>query len=277
MKIGDFEHIPRKRFGQNFLKDENLLLKMIRAIDPQPGDQFVEIGSGTGALTEHLLSSVASLEAIEIDRDLVEYLKEKFGPEPHFRVHSADALSFDYQSLVQTSLSLPSKKLRLAGNLPYNISTPLLFHLVSFSEIFSDMHFMLQKEVVDRMTAEPRSKEYGRLSVRMQYHFKVSSLFKVPPEAFHPKPKVVSAVVRLVPYETPLDPVLNMQCFEEVLRLSFNQRRKMLSNTLKPYFKDEDFEALGLKGSARPEELFVKDFVGLCNFLIRNNRWPHTR
>lgn len=239
-------HPPRKRFGQHFLHDRGVLSRIVAAVAPAAGDCIVEIGPGEGALTRALLERVARLEAIEIDRDLVADLEKEFPPE-RLRLHRGDALAFDFSSF-------PSG-VRLVGNLPYNISTPLLFHVARYAERVRDMHFMLQSEVVDRMVAAPATPDYGRLSVALQTRFTMERLFRVAPGAFRPAPKVDSAVVRLVPHAA--RQAFN-ECFlDEVLRRAFSARRKTLRNALSGI----DVAALGIDPGLRPEDLSPADYV----------------
>jgi 16S rRNA (adenine1518-N6/adenine1519-N6)-dimethyltransferase len=245
-------HVARKRFGQNFLNAPGIVAAIVAAIAPQRGDTVVEIGPGLAALTRPLLATVDRLHVVEIDRDLIARLKHEFSPE-RLVIHEGDALEFDFGQL--------GRDLKIVGNLPYNISTPLLFHLARFASRVRDMHFMLQKEVVERMVAAPGTSEFGRLSVMLQYRFEMELLFLVPPEAFTPAPKVESAVVRMLPR-----PVLALspedeENFARVVATAFSQRRKMLRNTLRDLFSAEDFAALGIAPTARAEELAVADFV----------------
>ncbi len=253
------EHRARKRFGQNFLRDTGIIDRIHRAVRPQPDDAVVEIGPGQGALTEQLASCGAELTLVELDRDLVAILEKQLARHSHVNIIQADALKTDFGALH------PDKALRIIGNLPYNISTPLIFHLLSFHGRIRDMHFMLQKEVVDRLAAVPGSKAYGRLSLMTQYYCEVEALFDVPPEAFSPRPKVQSAVVRLTPHATlPLlaDDVAHLQA---VLRSAFNQRRKTLRNALKQIATSEQLEAAGINPGARPETLALEDYVRIAN------------
>ena len=251
-------HAPRKRFGQNFLVDQGIIAAIVQAIDPHPQDTLVEIGPGLGALTEPLLERLEHLHVVEIDRDLIARLKKRHSRE-RLTIHEGDALNFDFGSL--------GPRLRVAGNLPYNISTPLLFHLASFADRIWDMHFMLQKEVVERMVAAPGDSAYGRLSVMLQYRFYLEWLIDVPPESFDPPPKVQSAVVRLMP--KPREELLacNPEHLAQVVAAAFSQRRKMLRNTLKGLFADPELEALGIPLTARAEELPLEAFVRLANWL----------
>jgi len=254
------DHRPRKRFGQNFLHDRGVIERIVRAIRPQSDQHMVEIGPGLGALTEHLVDAVQRLDVVELDRDLVPRLQERFGDRNHFLIHNADALRFDFAALAQ-----PGEKLRVVGNLPYNISTPLLFHLLEQHSAIRDMHFMLQLEVVDRLAAQPGDDDYGRLSVMIQYHCQVDKLFTVPPGAFTPPPKVYSAIVRLRPHDTPPYPARDAKMFERVVAQAFSQRRKTLRNTLKGLLDASAIEALGIDGSRRPETLSLAEFVALAD------------
>lgn len=257
-----FQHRARKRFGQNFLKDNGIIDKILRVIHPQATQHLLEIGPGQGALTEGLLAGGGRLEVIELDHDLIPLLKLKFGLNPQFHLHQGDALKFDFSTLVAQQ-----DKLRVVGNLPYNISTPLIFHLLSYASIIQDMHFMLQKEVVERMAAEPGGGDWGRLTIMVQYFCKVEHLFNVPPECFTPAPKVDSAIVRLTPYQTLPCPAKDHRLLELVVREAFNQRRKTLRNTLKRLLPVEAIELAGVDGSLRPEQLTLADFVKLADQL----------
>ncbi len=249
-------HAPRKRFGQNFLVSQGVIRNILDAIAPKPGDLVVEIGPGLGALTEPLLERLQYLHVIEIDRDLIARLRAAHAPE-RLVIHEGDALAFDFAGL--------GRDLRVVGNLPYNISTPLLFHLAAYAERVRDMHFMLQKEVVDRMVAAPGTGDYGRLSVMLQYRFDMERLFAVPPGAFDPPPQVDSAIVRLVPRPAAELQARDEAVFARVVQAAFSQRRKMLRNTLRPYFDEERLAGLGVPPTARAEELPVAAYVALAN------------
>jgi 16S rRNA (adenine1518-N6/adenine1519-N6)-dimethyltransferase len=251
-------HQARKRFGQNFLHDQSVIAEIIHAIAPRPSDHMVEIGPGLGALTHPLLAVLPTLTVVELDRDLIERLKKN----EQLVVHEQDALQFDFSSL--------AAPLRVVGNLPYNISTPLLFHLLTFTDHIEDMLFMLQNEVVDRICAKHGSKTYGRLSVMMQYFCEVEKCFLVPPEAFRPAPKVDSAIIRLTPHKTKphvLDADVSNKDFETLLRTAFSQRRKTLRNNLKNDVDTKTLDALDFDLSLRPEMFSVADFVALANAL----------
>jgi 16S rRNA (adenine1518-N6/adenine1519-N6)-dimethyltransferase len=257
-------HRARKRFGQNFLHDSGIINRIVRSIAPKPEQQLLEIGPGQGAITSELLQSGCHLDVIELDRDLVPILNEKFGQLENFHLHQGDALRFDIGSLAADA------PLRVVGNLPYNISTPLIFHLLKFNQQITDMHFMLQKEVVDRLAASPGSKAWGRLGIMAQYYCRVDSLFEVPPEAFSPRPKVQSAIVRLVPHRELPCPAQDVAILQQVLRESFNQRRKTLRNNLKNLISGEQLEALGIDPGERPEKLALETFVQIANAVAEN-------
>ena len=247
-------HAPRKRFGQNFLKDDLILQRMVAAIHPKPPEHLVEIGPGLGALTQGLLKEGVRLDAIELDRDLVTHLQRRFQGVEGFRLHSADALRFDFTPLMGES------RLRVVGNLPYNISTPLIFHLLEQGPVIADMHFMLQREVVDRLCAEAGEGAYGRLSIMTRYYCRAIKLFEVPPESFDPPPKVMSAIVRLVPHERP--PVeVDPKRLGRLVTAAFSQRRKTLRNALKGWCEVGALEAASIDPGARPETLSLKDYA----------------
>ncbi|MEH6650015.1 MAG: 16S rRNA (adenine(1518)-N(6)/adenine(1519)-N(6))-dimethyltransferase RsmA [Motiliproteus sp.] len=265
MKNSPQSHQARKRFGQNFLHDQGVIRSIIRAIHPKPGQHLVEIGPGLGALTEELLAGCGELDVVELDRDLIPKLQRQFASYgDKLSIHQADALKFDFASLAEDQ-----RPLRVVGNLPYNISTPLIFHLLSYSGLFEDMYFMLQKEVVDRLAALPGDSAYGRLGIMTQYYCEVSSLFLVSPEAFDPKPKVDSAIVKLRPYAEPPHPADNVDDFAMVVRVAFGQRRKTLRNNLKKVLPVESIEALGIDPGLRPEKLSLLEFVQMANCYTR--------
>jgi len=257
-------HRARKRFGQNFLVSPGIIRKIVEVIAPRAGDTLVEIGPGLGALTAPLLERIDCLHVVEIDRDLIARLRERFSPE-RLVIHEGDALTFDFGALKGAG------PLKIVGNLPYNISSPLLFHLAEIADRVAEMHFMLQKEVVDRMVAAPGSGDYGRLSVMLQYRFHMERLFVVPPGAFDPAPKVDSAIVRMIPIDfakvgadrTARDPDL----FARLVAAAFSQRRKMLRNTLKEFGGESLLEAQGIAPTARAETLPVDAYVRLSNAL----------
>jgi 16S rRNA (adenine1518-N6/adenine1519-N6)-dimethyltransferase len=251
-------HTARKRFGQHFLHDRHFVARIIEAINPQRGERVVEIGPGLGALTQPLLTHLDHLDVVEIDRDIVAHLHTQYNADT-LTVHEGDALRFDFAAL--------GENLRIVGNLPYNISTPLLFHLSAATPHIRDMIFMLQKEVVDRMVAAPGGKDYGKLSVMLQVKFAMQRLFIVPPGAFRPPPKVDSAIVRLQPLGAEAPHIENATLFAEIVSAGFNQRRKMLRQSLKQFFNAEDFAKLCISAEARAEQLTVEDFVRCANLV----------
>lgn len=254
------EHQARKRFGQNFLVDQRIINHIVRSIRPGPQDNLVEIGPGKGAITALLLNACPTLNVVELDRDLIPILMATFSQFPGLVVHQADALKFDF-----ATLAAADNPVRIVGNLPYNISTPLIFHLLSFRELVHDMHFMLQKEVVLRMAAQVGDNNYGRLGIMTQYFCQVEHLFDVGPECFRPVPKVDSAIVRLTPYRQLPHPARNHEDLELVVRTAFSQRRKTLRNALKLLFSDTQLEELGLNPNLRPENLSLAQYVQLAN------------
>ncbi|MEP4149549.1 MAG: 16S rRNA (adenine(1518)-N(6)/adenine(1519)-N(6))-dimethyltransferase RsmA [Halioglobus sp.] len=254
------QHAPRKRFGQNFLTDDGVIGGIASAIAPRDGDHIVEIGPGQGALTEALVPSGCQLDVIELDRDLIAGLLAAFSIHKGFKLHSADALKFDFASLIEGL-----GKLRIVGNLPYNISTPLIFKLLENAAIIEDMHFMLQLEVVERLAAQPGSKTWGRLGIMTQYQCEVEHLFDVPPEAFNPPPKVQSAIVRLKPYQQSPWPACNENQLRKVVQAAFAQRRKTLRNNLKSLIDSDSIEALGIDPAARAETLELTQFIIITN------------
>ena len=262
-------HRPRKRFGQNFLHDPGTIAKIIAAIAPQLDDHLVEIGPGQGAITAGLLENAGSLDAIELDRDLLAALQQRFGEHGGFRLYNADALKFDL-----CSLAASTQPLRVCGNLPYNVSTPLLFRFLDQSACIRDMHFMLQKEVVDRMAATAGSKVYGRLSVMLQVRCEVTALFTIGPGAFQPAPKVHSAFVRLEPYEVSPWPVTDRDLLAKIVMQAFSQRRKTLRNALQGTIDPRLFEAEGIDPGARAEQLAPADFVALANAACKSPVLP---
>lgn len=251
-------HIPRKRFGQNFLEDRAVVERIVEAIRPHRGERMVEIGPGLGALTTPLLQAVDRLDVVEIDRDIVRSLRSRFSPEI-LSVHEGDALETDFGAL--------GPDLRVVGNLPYNISTPILFHLSTFVAAIRDCHFMLQREVVQRMGAQPDTAEYGRLSVMLQYRWQIEPLFDVAPTAFNPPPKVWSSIVRMTPYPSPPVAARDERRLAEVVTAAFGQRRKTLRNALAPLVSAQELVALGIDPGVRGETLGVAAFVGIANHL----------
>jgi 16S rRNA (adenine1518-N6/adenine1519-N6)-dimethyltransferase len=259
-------HKPRKRFGQNFLHDQMVIERIVNSFNPKQGDHVVEIGPGEGALTNLILNAIGKMDIVELDRDLIPLLKIRFATYDGLKIHSADALKFDFCSLQDSE-----KKLRIIGNLPYNISTPLLFHLFSQSHCIQDMHFMLQKEVVDRMVASAGDDAYGRLSIMLQYFCAAEYLFTVKPESFRPAPKVDSAIVRLIPHAEPPVEITDFDTFSKLVNFSFTQRRKTLRNILKGQLDTLHIEALGIDPTTRPERLTLEDFSRLANRIFELN------
>jgi len=262
------QHYAKKRFGQNFLVDENIIHRIVDSIHPEDNDLMIEIGPGLGAMTKPVIKKLAHLHVIELDRDIIPKLIINLGSQANkLSVHEIDVLKFDFLSFQQQQET--NNKLRVIGNLPYNISTPVLFHLLKNRDIITDMHFMLQKEVVDRIAAAPGNGTYGRLTVMIQAYFKVTPLFTVSPFAFSPPPKVDSAILRLIPNNQFSNDIPNFSQFETLIRTAFSQRRKTLRNTLKKLCSIEQIEAADLNSSQRAEELSVADFVRL-NKIISN-------
>jgi 16S rRNA (adenine1518-N6/adenine1519-N6)-dimethyltransferase len=254
-----FSQPAKKSLGQHFLHERHIIDKMLLAIDPKPGDRFVEIGPGQGALTFPLLDRHGALTAIEYDRDLLAPLTEAAKAHGELSLVHSDVMNVDFTALAAGT------PFRLVGNLPYNLSSPILFHALDHAAVIRDMHFMLQKEVVDRMAAGPGSKVYGRLSVMLQAYCKVTSLFKVPPGAFRPPPKVDSAVVRLVPLPPEQVGIVDPKRFADIVRAAFGQRRKTLRNALSTVCDAERIAAAGIDPQARAEQLHVAEFVRLAN------------
>lgn len=253
------KHRARKRFGQNFLSDQSIINSIINFINPKEGDNLVEIGPGLGALTYRLLELTQQCRAIEIDRDLIAHLRKTSLDYGQLEIIEADALTVHFDSL--------GNQLRVIGNLPYNISTPLILHLLDAVANIKDMHFMLQKEVVERLAAMPGSKDYGRLTVMVQYYYRVDKLLDVPPEAFEPSPKVDSAIVRLVPHDSPPFPAINRAHFQATLITAFNQRRKTVRNNFKGVLDEVAWRDLNIDSGLRPEALSVGDYVRINNYL----------
>ena len=255
-------HKAKKHFGQNFLVDERIIGDIIAAIRPEPGDNMVEIGPGLGALTRPLLKKLDHLHVVEIDRDIIARLAHDYPQDDARRklvIHAGDALEFDFASL--------PAPLRIVGNLPYNISSPLLFHFAAYAGRITDMHFMLQNEVVERMVAAPSTSAYGRLSVMLQYRFFMEKLLDVPPQSFRPAPKVDSAIVRMIPLPAAQIQVQNEALFARVVSAAFGQRRKTLRNTLRGYLDEEDFTRLDIDAQLRAENLSVAEFAKVSNYL----------
>jgi 16S rRNA (adenine1518-N6/adenine1519-N6)-dimethyltransferase len=252
------KHVAKKRFGQNFLTDQGVIDSLVSAISPKANDLMVEIGPGLGALTKPLLQKLDMLHVVEVDRDIISWMQKEYAKN-NITILNSDALKFDFSSL--------GENLRVVGNLPYNISTPILFHLLDNVKVITDMHFMLQKEVVERMVADPSTAAYGRLSVMLQYRLQMEYLFTVPPEAFDPAPKVESAFVRCVPHAKLLFVANDEALFAKVVTAAFGQRRKTLRNTLKSLLDDDGFTALNIDSQLRAENLGVAEFVAIANHL----------
>ncbi len=252
-------HRPRKRFGQNFLQNQQIIEDILRSFNPQPADNVVEIGPGLGALTKPLLRFLNSLTAIEIDTDLQTYLSEMPQAAEKLRLIGADALTVDYGQF--------GEHLRVIGNLPYNISTPLLLHLLNHARHIDDMYFMLQKEVVDRLVAQPGCKAYGRLSIIVQYQCEVEQILSVPPTAFHPQPKVDSAVVHLMPYQNSPYPLVELEHLSRLVACAFSMRRKTLANNLKPLLAASQLATLGVDPGSRPEQISITEYVQIAKFI----------
>lgn len=257
-----FKDPPKKNLGQHFLTDQDIISKIVLAVKPAAGDFLVEIGPGQGAITFPLLKKHGALTVIEFDRDLITPLMESAEGMGDLTIIHKDVLKVDF-----TKLAADRPAIRLVGNLPYNISTPILFHVLEHAPVVRDMHFMLQKEVIDRMAAEPGSKVYGRLTVMLQARCEVTPLFMVPPHAFRPPPKVDSAVVRLVPLAADKIHIKDAVLFENLVRDAFGQRRKTIRNAMQALATSDDIEAVGLRPDARAEQLPVTDFIKLANFL----------
>ena len=256
-------HQPRKRFGQHFLHDNNIIDRIIRAIDPQENDRLLEIGPGRGALTIPLLDKCKRLTAIELDRDLLPLLRRQAAEAGELEVINADILKFELESLGG------SKPLRVVGNLPYNISTPLMFHLLDSISLIQDMHFMVQKEVAQRIVANPGNRDYGRLSVMIQYYCECQYLFDVAPGSFTPPPRVDSAVIRMTPYPEPFANIGDFQLFSEIVQTAFSQRRKTIANSLKSIIATETIQSAGIDSRNRAENLSLRDYASLTQAVIK--------
>lgn len=252
------QHKARKRFGQNFLIDESIIFQIIQSIMPVPGENLVEIGPGLGAMTRPLLNAAKKMTVIELDRDLIDYLRTLDG----LTVINEDVLKVDLPKLCSDG-----QKLRIVGNLPYNISTPIIFHLLSNVEMIDDMHFMLQKEVIERMAAQPGESAFSRLSIMVQRYCEVVPLLEIPPESFDPAPKVMSQFVRLIPYQGNPYGIKDDALFFDVVKDAFSMKRKMLRNNLKSLFTESEILSLDIDPKIRAENLHIEDFVKLCNYL----------
>lgn len=259
-------HFARKRFGQNFLNDPWVIDSIVSAIDPRPEQALIEIGPGLAALTEPVAERIDHLSVIEIDRDLAARLETNPKLAGKLTIYQQDVMTVDFHALAEKA----KQPLRVFGNLPYNISTPLMFHLFTYTGAIHDMHFMLQKEVVNRLVAAPNSKAYGRLSVMAQYYCQIIPVLEVPPSAFKPAPKVDSAVVRLLPYHTLPYPSTNVRLLGQIVTEAFTQRRKTVRNSLGQLFTPDELEALGIDLKLRAENLTLAQFVSLANWLDAN-------
>lgn len=259
-------HLARKRFGQNFLNDQFVIDSIVSAINPQKGQAMVEIGPGLGALTEPVGERLDEMTVIELDRDLAARLQTHPFLAPKLTIYQQDAMTMDFGELSQKI----GQPLRVFGNLPYNISTPLMFHLFSYTDAIADMHFMLQKEVVNRLVAGPNCKAYGRLSVMAQYYCNVIPVLEVPPTAFTPAPKVDSAVVRLVPHATIPNPVKELRVLSRITTEAFNKRRKTIRNSLGHLFSPEVMAELGIDATLRAENISVAQYCQLANYLAEH-------
>ena len=257
------QHKARKRFGQNFLTDQSIIDRIVFSIQPHIDDHLVEIGPGLGALTCPLIDITGKLDVVELDRDIIPKLQLNCGLKGKLKIHNVDVLKFDFAMLLHGD----SDRLRIIGNLPYNISTPIIFHLAGYAKIIKDMYFMLQKEVVERLAAKPGDSDYSRLSVMSQYHFKITPLFLVPAEAFNPRPKVESAIVKLIPHSSPMVDVGDQTFFAHLVSQAFSQRRKTLRNTLKNQATDAQLLEAGIEPGQRAQELGLQQFAKLSLLL----------
>jgi len=258
-------HQAKKRFGQNFLHNDAVISDIIDAINPEPGENLIEIGPGLGALTEPVIERAGKLSVVELDRDLAHRLRHHPFLAKDLTIYETDALKFDF-----AQLATEDKPLRIFGNLPYNISTPLIFHLLTFKDKVQDMHFMLQKEVVERMAASPDCKAYGRLSIMTQYQCQVFPVMEIGPEAFKPAPKVDSAIVRLIPHAKIANPVKDINALNTVCLAAFNQRRKTIRNSFKKLITVEQLAELNIDANLRPENLTLNEYIKLANFIVDN-------
>ena len=257
----EMKHKARKRFGQNFLTDPMVIQRIVHAIAPRPDELFIEIGPGKAALTSQLIATGMELHLLEIDRDLADRLAERFRIHPEVHVHVGDALKMDFAAISD------QRPFRLVGNLPYNISTPLLFHVLKWSELIVDMHFMLQSEVVNRMAASPGTKAWGRLSIMCQYHCEIVPLFMVQPESFTPAPKVQSGIVRLIPHREPPVQIASKEAFDHLVIQAFSQRRKTLRNSLRGLLDVSLIASAGIDPGLRAEALGLEQFAALSNLM----------
>jgi 16S rRNA (adenine1518-N6/adenine1519-N6)-dimethyltransferase len=259
--VNDSFAAPRKSLSQNFLQDQNIIYKIVASLNIQADDLVLEIGPGRGALTELILAACQDVHLVEYDRDLAAYWRQRGEQLPHLTLHEADFLKFD----LQQGIDLTNRRIKVIGNLPYNISSPILIHLLKYTEWIDSQVVMLQKEVVDRICATPGNKQFGRLSVMLQYCYDVEYLFTVPATAFYPPPKVASAIARFTPKRSIERPVINIEDLEFIVKQAFSQRRKTLRNTLKGFINAEQIELLEICASDRAETLTVDNFVDLAN------------
>ena len=259
-------HQAKKRFGQNFLNNDSVISQIVDAINPEKNENLIEIGPGLGALTEPVIERVGDISVVELDRDLAHRLRHHPFLAKHLTIFEEDALKFDFSSVVKEDAPL-----RIFGNLPYNISTPLIFHLLTFKDKVKDMHFMLQKEVVERMAASHNCKAFGRLSIMTQYQCQVIPVMEIGPEAFTPPPKVDSAIVRLIPHKTIKNPVKDIKALNQVCLTAFNQRRKTIRNSFKKLISADQLTELGLDPTVRPENLSLDNYIALANFVTDNS------
>ncbi len=255
-------HQAKKRFGQNFLHDPSVIERIVATIDPTPGDNLIEIGPGPGALTQPILRKAGKMKAIELDREVIPKLKMFCLGDGELEVIESDVMKVDFAAFADAPHSL-----RIIGNLPYNISTPLMFHLFNYLPLIKDMHFMLQKEVVERLCTVPGNKDYGRLSIMAQYYAKPEFMFVVKPGAFNPPPKVDSAIVKLTPKADSERLQLDVKLLNQIVTSAFSLRRKTIRNSLKNYLNETEIDTLGLNSKARAEELSLQDFAAICNFV----------
>ncbi|AAZ26037.1 16S rRNA (adenine(1518)-N(6)/adenine(1519)-N(6))-dimethyltransferase RsmA [Colwellia psychrerythraea] len=258
-------HQAKKRFGQNFLHNDAVISDIVDAINPEPGENLIEIGPGLGALTEPVIERAGKLSVVELDRDLAHRLRHHPFLAKDLTIYETDALKFDF-----SELATEEQPLRIFGNLPYNISTPLIFHLLTFKDKVKDMHFMLQKEVVERMAAGPHCKAYGRLSIMTQYQCQVFPVMEIGPEAFKPAPKVDSAIVRLIPHAHIENPVKDINALNTVCLAAFNQRRKTIRNTFKKLITEAQLAELNIDANLRPENLSLDEYKKLADFIVDN-------
>ena len=264
------EHRARKRFGQHFLHDQDVIHRIVNSINPKRDQTIIEIGPGKGALTIPLLKHLDTLHVIELDRDLAQALSEKYEAEKYkvenkIIIHCTDALTYDFKEIGH-------QHLRIVGNLPYNISTPLIFHLLEYNHCIDDMLFMLQEEIIDRICASPGSKDYGRLSVMVQAHCHAEKLFTVGPGAFSPPPKVMSAIIKLKPYEGILNQILDYPSFAHIVKQAFSQRRKTLRNCMKGALDENQIINLGIAPEVRAETLSTDNFIQMANAYYKENQ-----